>query len=70
MKTSGRIKTQLQGNFFFKDPVRRGGGRAGGGGRGRGGGYDDRRRTGRTRDRTGLNVEDEKEFPSLATVSA
>lgn len=66
-KTSGRVRTQLQGNFFFKDPVRRGGGRAGGRGRGN---YEDRRRPGRNRDRNGLNVEDEKEFPSLAAVSA
>lgn len=40
-KTSGRIKTTLDANFYFKDPARRGGrgrsGERGGGGRGRGG---------------------------------
>lgn len=93
-KTSGRVRTQLQGSFFFKDPVKRGMGRVGGGERrgnnrqdssegnygrgegrgrgdrrGRGGNNYDRRPNGR-RDRDGFNVEDEKDFPSLATVSA
>ena len=36
-KTSGRIKTTLNANFFFKDPARRGRGRSERGGRGRGG---------------------------------
>ena len=88
LKTSGREKTLLESNFYFRDVKRFTGGR--GGGRGgavggkredrksfgnerRGGDRrsDDRRRPGgRNRDRSQFNVEDEKDFPSLGTVSA
>ena len=125
-KTSGRVKTSLESNFFFKDISRRGGATGGSGGRRddkrgpedrdrrserrqfedrrgpddrerrperrqfedrRGPDdnrdrrpdrrqsdekrrYEDRRRPGRGRDRSNFNVEDEKDFPSLGTVSA
>ena len=61
-KTSGRIKTTLDANFYFRDPARRGGrgrsgerggrgGRGGEGGRGRGGRGEGRGRGGEGRNR-------------------
>ena len=100
-KTSGRVKTAVESNFFFKDTSRFG--RGGGPGkrgpdrrqfdekqgqenrerrprRSEGGGSDrsdrgdrerrPRRYDSRPRDRSNFNVEDEKDFPSLGTVSA
>ena len=62
-KTSGRTKTTLDANFFFKDPARRGGrGRERGGGRGRGRGAGEsgrgRDEGGRSRDEGGRGREE------------
>ena len=72
-KTSGRIKTTLNANFYFKEPARRGGrgrsGERGGRGRGRGDGKGEGRRFRGDRDRRDFgkapNVEDTFDFPTL-----